>query len=1055
MTCRREASGVYNSFRSFVEQVRVTTDIVELIGNDIELSPAGRVFQGLSPFHPETHPSFCIWPETQSWYDFSGGYGLGGDVFAYVQQRDRVGFKDAVFSLAERAQIRRPDQDEKAFQQELALLVERRDVERLLTQAAAYYHRVLPSRIRKELYQQHYGLTDKANNDLQLGWADGHLWDYFRDELKVERNRALRTGLFVIIKGGKVADFFRDRLVFPYWRRGQVVYFIARSTKYTGDETWERSKYKKLLTHSNRHSYVSNTVKNDCFYNEDAVRCADELLITEGVTDCISAMQAGIHCISPVTVRFRKQDVPRLLQLTGRARRITICNDSEESGSGLAGALETAAVLFEAGRDVRIAQLPRPPGVDKVDLNGFLKEGSVDSLRSIFGNAKRYLEYLIEDIPADTPKLDLYPLLRPILERLVHRSVIEQDGYLDIIVNRFKVGRRAVKSLLRQFSPEQSPADKSISESTPSTDPSDQTDSIKGEVFEDRDHYYTKNRSGEIVVISSFHIEPTARIHLDGGELIVGNVTTDKGQVIREVHFPPTSWHSKRQFIQTFPSADMQWTGTDDNVQGVLRIVSRRNIPLREGTQTLGYLDTANGPRWVAKDLVLGSDGPLADSDIIYIPNGSTFPETVRYRSSSPAEYRAIARRIYPDLLQLNEPAVVLPALGWFFATPFRPRIMRQLGHFPILWIWGSKGTGKTTMAKEIFWSLFGIHTADPFSATETEFALIKLLSSTNAVPVFIDEYRPDDMPRHRLNTLHRLLRRLYGGELEERGRANLSLISYRLSAPVCVGGEARADDPALVDRLVSVTPDHNRLQTHPQHVEAFKRLRTIDLGMLALPYIQFALGRNTADDLKTAISITDNVLTAIPGGHNVSSRCRDNLRVVVFGLTMFEAFARKMGVLELPELDVESALRASVDELMDGEKGAKNSLDLFIETCSVLAYNGNLIENKHYAMVEGLTCLHLRSVWEIYLEHRRKTGQQIDASAFRALRRMLRENVDRGGYVKDISKQILLGDQRPRTIAIDLDQASKFLDVEEFPQSTNRTWGGHYRNTDWVNGND
>ena len=88
---------------------------------------------------------------------------------------------------------------------------------------------------------------------------------------------------------------------------------------------------------SDRHDYVSPTVGNDYLYNEDAARGAEELLITEGVTDCISAHQAGVACISPVTTRFRKQDVPRLVQLTRHAKRIVVCNDAEANGAGEAG----------------------------------------------------------------------------------------------------------------------------------------------------------------------------------------------------------------------------------------------------------------------------------------------------------------------------------------------------------------------------------------------------------------------------------------------------------------------------------------------------------------------------------------------------------------------------------------------------------------------------------------------------------------------------------------------------------------------------------------------
>jgi DNA primase len=227
--------------------------------------------------------------------------------------------------------------------------------------AAAYYHKVLPTKIREQSFRAHYGFTDETVDTLKLGWADGHLFEKLRDVVGASRECALKTGLFVVLGGGHVEDFFRERLVFPYWKGGQVVYFIARATEYTGDAEWEKSKYKKLLTHSERHDYVSPTVANECFYNEDVARGAEELLITEGVTDCISALQASVPCISPVTTRFRKQDVPKLLQLTRHVKRVIICNDSEESSAGGAVARETAAALWAEGRDVRVAVIPRGP----------------------------------------------------------------------------------------------------------------------------------------------------------------------------------------------------------------------------------------------------------------------------------------------------------------------------------------------------------------------------------------------------------------------------------------------------------------------------------------------------------------------------------------------------------------------------------------------------------------------------------------------------------------------------------------------------------------------
>ena len=438
-------------FRDFIAEVRSRTDIADVIAADVELRESGSVLKGLSPFHAETRPSFVVWPRTQTWHDFSNGGGRGGDVFSYIQEREGCSFKEALHALAARASVRAPGEGSEDLAQELAHWEERREVERIQSLAAAYYHHVLPSKIRQNWYRARYGFRDETIDDLLLGWANGHLYDYLTTQEKVSRETALKTGLFVVLAGGRVEDFFQNRLVFPYWKGGRVVYFIARATEYTGDEEWEKSKYKKLLTHSERHGYVSPTVRNDFLYNEDAALGADELLITEGVTDCISAMQAGVPCISPVTTRFRKQDVPRLLELTRRTGRVIICNDSEANGAGEAGARETAAALWAEGREVCIASIPRPEGTDKIDVNELVASQGPDALREVLAQAKPYPEYLLESIPTDAPKGDLDRLLEPVLASLTGCSPIRADATLDAVTAKFGVRRRALTGRVKEL----------------------------------------------------------------------------------------------------------------------------------------------------------------------------------------------------------------------------------------------------------------------------------------------------------------------------------------------------------------------------------------------------------------------------------------------------------------------------------------------------------------------------------------------------------------------------------------------------------------------------
>ena len=85
------------------ERVRQATDILQLVGETVELRQRGQDFWGCCPFHHEKSPSFHVNPQTGLWKCF--GCGAGGDVFAYVMKRESLDFPDSIRYLAERAGI--------------------------------------------------------------------------------------------------------------------------------------------------------------------------------------------------------------------------------------------------------------------------------------------------------------------------------------------------------------------------------------------------------------------------------------------------------------------------------------------------------------------------------------------------------------------------------------------------------------------------------------------------------------------------------------------------------------------------------------------------------------------------------------------------------------------------------------------------------------------------------------------------------------------------------------------------------------------------------------
>ncbi|MBK7832486.1 MAG: hypothetical protein IPJ56_09120 [Gemmatimonadetes bacterium] len=129
-------------------------------------------------------------------------------------------------------------------------------------------------------------------------------------------------------------------------------------------------------------------------------------------------------------------------------------------------------------------------------------------------------------------------------------------------------------------------------------------------------------------------------------------------------------------------------------------------------------------------------------SPVMYVPSGGSLDKRIEYVDCDEDTFLEVASTVFKHLPLVNRPEVILPILGWFFATPMKPRFMEKVGTFLSLFVWGTRGSGKSMC---IVTSCGDVRCPRrrAYSATETEFALLKLLSSTRSVPVFIDEYKP------------------------------------------------------------------------------------------------------------------------------------------------------------------------------------------------------------------------------------------------------------------------------------------------------------------------
>ena len=252
----------------------------------------------------------------------------------------------------------------------------------LMEDACRFFERHLTDEHRRHLWTR-YGLMPDFVEAMRIGYApaDGsalllHLMDrgYSRDEIigsglvmpwqRTDEDGGIRSG---------VSDLFRGRIVFPYLDADlRPAYFIGRMTDATPTRDGATpAKYKKQL--------VTIDGPREPICGVWSVSPGDPLIITEGITDCLAVLQAGRPCISPVTTRFKREQAPEVAELVRRSGGpVYILNDNEESGEGGKGAANIAYNLITQALDgarVFIGSPPRPPGIEKVDINDFLRSG--------------------------------------------------------------------------------------------------------------------------------------------------------------------------------------------------------------------------------------------------------------------------------------------------------------------------------------------------------------------------------------------------------------------------------------------------------------------------------------------------------------------------------------------------------------------------------------------------------------------------------------------------------------------------------------------------------
>ncbi len=342
----------------WVERVRVASDIVEIISQTVALKRVGRNFVGLCPFHGEKTPSFSVQPERQFYHCFSCK--VGGDVFRFVQETEKVGFVEAVELLSHRANIPVPERRAQG-----GASGQRGAVIDALEAAAVAYEQWLADSAAgaaARAYLEGRGIDRETQRAFRLGIAPAG-WEHltrrlsgrFPDEVLVQAGLAGRrdTG-----RGG-LFDRFRNRLIVPLIQAGgDVLGFGARSLA-VGDEPKYLNSPETSVYHKGSFLFALEQARRH-------IEPAGEVIVVEGYFDAIVLHQAGLrHTVATSGTALTPEHVKILRRMT---TKVALTYDGDTAGRDAVA--RSLGVLLAEGLDVVVVDLPAGEDPDTLVRRG-------------------------------------------------------------------------------------------------------------------------------------------------------------------------------------------------------------------------------------------------------------------------------------------------------------------------------------------------------------------------------------------------------------------------------------------------------------------------------------------------------------------------------------------------------------------------------------------------------------------------------------------------------------------------------------------------------------
>ena len=821
-----------------IEQILDRADIVDVIGGYVELKKKGVNYTACCPLHQEKTPSFMVNPARGTWHCF--GCGKGGNVIGFLMEHDTLTFPEAVRSLGKRYGIEveetklTPEQEQQRMKRESMYIINQRCAEHFRQNLLDPKHKVAADYVKGrwgEAYAEEMG----------IGYAPDSWDDLLRFAQSSSLSIELMTemGLLKEREKGGLYDFYRYRVMIPIRDRyRRVIGFTARDMSGAKDTA-------KYL----------NSIESDVYHKKDSIFGIDlairqaakesKFYLVEGGPDVMQLQRIRVNnTIAPLGGDWTE---PQLEQLKKYATKVCFLPDAdppktdkgEKIGAGTYNVMRNGLLAMKAGFGVTVKEIPLGEAQSKNDpdsyctsIQKFLELTEVDFI-------PWYAKYLFADVNTTEDRsnaintiCDMVVMVKDEVKESMYMKQL-QEFYPDKNLWTKAVNRAKKLEKAKQVINESKKIDRDLYQ--------------KYGFYEEYDAYFAlAGDSGKAVQWSNFTMMPMFHIK---DSLLPKRLYKIRNQNKQEeiIEMKQEDLVSLSKFkIKVEGIGNFIWLATEKELTKLKMFLYEQTETAIEvtqlGWQRQGFFAFGNGAfdtEWHAADeygIVRLKAGNF------YLPGCSTiYRDDVKLfqfeRKFIHTTYNNVSFREYSDKLVQVFGDNAKVGICFLLASLFRDIIVGQTKSFPILNLFGPKGSGKSELGHSLM-SFFIIKNTPPNIQNATIAALGDAVAQCANALVHIDEYK---------NSIDLDKREFLKGLWDGTGRSRMNMdrdkkreITSVDCGVILSGQEMPTIDIALFSRLIYLTFTKTEFSTtEKQAFDQCKAIRDLGLSHLTLQLLR------------------------------------------------------------------------------------------------------------------------------------------------------------------------------------------------------------------------